>query len=74
MGEFTSDKGNGDIICDRCNLIFVNELEYVQHYNEKHKSKELQEQTSEPNILAKKDKELKKLVLPNNSNEIKGNM
>jgi hypothetical protein len=74
MSEFTSDKDNGDIICDRCNLIFVNKLEYVQHYNEKHKSKELKEQTSEPNILVKKDKELKKLVLPNNSNEIKGNI
>jgi hypothetical protein len=74
MSEFTSDKDMDDIICDKCNLIFVNELEYVQHYNEKHKSKELQEQTSEANILVKKDKELKKLVLPNNSNEIKGNM
>jgi uncharacterized C2H2 Zn-finger protein len=74
MGEFTSGKDNGDIICDNCNLTFVNELEYVQHYNEKHRSKGLQGKTSKRNILDEKDKELKKLVLPNNSNEIKGNM
>ena len=46
MSENTTE-GEEPIMCSKCNQVFKTDSEYIQHYDEKHKPKEADEEEEE---------------------------
>jgi uncharacterized C2H2 Zn-finger protein len=41
------DKSGEPVMCSKCNMVFKSDSDYMQHYNEKHKPVEEQQQKEE---------------------------